>query len=237
MSKNDSSKILLVHGFASNYSGCDPYRKFNGFQDSIDAGSADLFRWGIFADIPSWNILGFLRLYRQEQKLSHKAQTQAALVKKIQDFKPQVIVLHSLGTQLFLNTVQNFGSGFLDGVDDVIIVQGDCDWRDIVLPKLDHTVRLQFVFCPWDFSLWESWILNLRIPVGLFGYNRPYILFGIGDIVGKLILRNKLSPQNNSTIKNKFWGFWSWSHIRASKFNFHLTAIGSKEFASRIEKI
>jgi hypothetical protein len=206
------TKTLLIHGFASNYEGCDPYRKFYGFQSQVDFGTAELFRWGIFCNLNALNILGALHLYRAEQKLSRSSESQKNLIFQILESKSKTLVCHSMGSQLLLNAINTFGTSFLENVQRIIIVQGDCDWSDSTLTTIPGSIQIYSTFCPWDLALWQSWILNLRVPAGLFGIR--FWNYG-GE-----------KTKNKPKIINKFWGFWR----RNKTFNFHTMAIGESGF-------
>ncbi len=137
------SKYILVHGFDSNYAGCDPYRKFEAFANEIDSGEAELFRWGILSNLKFYNIFGLLNLYFREKKLAQDLQLQAQLIKQIQESKASIIVCHSMGCQLLYNTVTNFGLEQVQSVKQIYFVQADCGRKDVknFLTKLEKKLN------------------------------------------------------------------------------------------------
>lgn len=171
-------KVLLISGFATELKipllsrDLSRYRGFNFLSPSSSLDPSDFldinfFRWGEvinFSLLDSLNLIAWLSLFKREQKMTDEKDLQNALAKEIIAGKYDIIVCHSLGARLFLNTLKNF----VLPCSKVYFIQA-CVNIDKALPSSSNLRGcITNIYCPWDPSLIINTIVSLEVASGLF---------------------------------------------------------------------
>lgn len=180
------AKMVLVHGFGIGITapffrpGFGNHAGFAAFKKLIACGEAVVFSWGIKKPVGLWQILNpfFWRgIYEKEKILSQVVTTHQQFCEFLFHEQPEIIVAHSMGCYL-LNEYLN--KNFLPpSVKKIVFVQADLSNKI----KLNFSLPILNLYCPWDPTLWLSVL-----------YNRAW--------------RGGLSPINNSLVKNVFLPLW-----------------------------
>lgn len=166
-----SMKYYLIHGYgrALNFSEKEVPANmgFYIFDEELKSGQAKVFDWAIRVKRNFWSLYNpvtQIRLYYKEKKKAEYKSLQSQLWQNLQKDNPEIVICHSLGCQLFLNTIKNFGS--LESIKKVIFVFADLPNNQ----KLENlkTELINF-YCYWDNALLASSLLNLYLPLGLLG--------------------------------------------------------------------
>jgi hypothetical protein len=148
----------------------------------IDSGEIDIFNWSEGEHkIKFYELLEILFLYRSERKMIHNKTS--GLTKKLSDQiqigEYTTIITHSMGGELLQTSIQQYG--LPESVKSIYDLQSDAPVNSQplgseILHRLESAQLKWYNYhCFWDQSLLASVILNLRIPVGLFGSKHKYI--------------------------------------------------------------
>jgi hypothetical protein len=165
------AKILIIHGYGSgaNYSIFKKYPKdleFSGFKKIIDSHDVTFFRWfkeTNFSFLQTLNPFTHLNLYISEKKDIYKKEVIEKLHTLLQNENPQIIVCHSMGSQLLKNYLDEFE--LPNSVKKILLVQADIPHTT----KFRTNSEIKNVYCFWDPSLLCSLFINFYIPAGLIG--------------------------------------------------------------------
>lgn len=175
-------KILLIHGYGTGteYPIIGRYHNklstFGAFRKQLLDGSAQVFYWDTkykLSILETLNIFNQFKIYREEREKATRQETLEAFHQMVLDFQPEILVFHSLGVYLFWQ--YQFRYEIPAFVKKIVWVQGDLG-RTIQLTNSQLVKRIEQkevqlinCFCPWDYTLPFSGILNRQIPVGLLG--------------------------------------------------------------------
>mgnify|MGYP001069742061 CR=1 FL=1 len=132
-------------------------------------GKLHVYPWPLQDIQPSpFNFLACMRLYRTQSRMAREEATQQHLRAYIQRTQPTAIIAHSLGARLFLNMyAQN--TTLPASVRAIFLTQGDVPRNMRVSIAPQH--RFFCGYSPLDEMLWVSTVLNMRVPIGLFGWH------------------------------------------------------------------
>ncbi|MCR4263118.1 MAG: alpha/beta hydrolase [Candidatus Roizmanbacteria bacterium] len=182
------SKIFLIHGYGIGrtapilYTALHEDAGFSIFNDLIRKKSADVFYWDIekkFSIFQLINPLVSLMLYKDERNTASSTQLLERLHQALKESTPETIVCHSMGCFLFLNYLSKHP--LPETVRKLLFVQGDVSLELLhkhpPFKKLlrNKSVTLINIYCPWDFTLWWSHIINRYSPIGLHKIPEPAV--------------------------------------------------------------
>ncbi len=157
---------------------------FYSFDKEIRNGEIGLFLWhDNYPESFKVNPLSPLLAYANDRKRVSTSTLQHDLIEALAIAQPRVIVTHSKGCQLVLESFARFGLPL--SVKKVVFMQSDADLSDD-LAKLADTVELINLYAKDDATLWSSVVLNGgKIRAGLMPskqsgvINKPYSSKGI----------------------------------------------------------
>jgi len=170
------SKIVLVHGFASDitspFSQPEPdHSGFRAFAPLVEKEEAVSFRWAIphtLGLIDSVSLPAFLKVYQKEKVKAGELETLQSFKSFLDRKQPGFIVAHSLGCELVLNTLEKFP--LPASVKRITFVQGDFNYDRGLPNNFDETVEYLQLYAPWDYTLAFSSLYNRKARAGLVGW-------------------------------------------------------------------
>ncbi len=165
---------LLIHGYGIKRTAPLFYKTlisdggFLIFSDLIKQKRAQVFDWGIrrhFTLTEQLNPLKTITLYKDEKNLAKSKDLLSSLDRQLQVARPSTIVCHSLGAYLFLNYLKTHS--LPKYIKHIFFVQADIP--DNLLENLskNSSLKVSNIYCPWDYKLWGSFLLNRRVPIGI----------------------------------------------------------------------
>jgi hypothetical protein len=169
---------LLIHGYGTNIS--SPFIKpekydkgFRNFKDDIDAENAIVFDWSQpfhLKNFAGFNPFKYLEIYKNYRSRLLNSDLYDSLHKYIQKNKPNTIICHSLGCELFLKYLEKYN--LPSNVQKIIFIQGDIK-SSTTFPV--GKVEFTNIYNPLDIMLWLSTFLNRSMRAGLIGFRVPDI--------------------------------------------------------------
>jgi hypothetical protein len=157
---------------------------FVTFFEEIEAGEVGLFQWyDSYDKLMKINPLGPLAAYINDRERVSQPELQLRLKAALEASLPEVIVTHSKGCQLVLETFIRYG--LAPSVKKIVFMQSDDDATTDV-SKLAQEVELIHLYAKDDATLWSSILLNGgKVRAGLVECvvpgvkNKPYKSNGI----------------------------------------------------------
>lgn len=181
-------RIALIHGFATGIH-FSIFRKTRGanagffsFTEDIKNGRAFVFRWDVQKRatlVESLNPLYILKVYNEESARAAHPVWQMKLAEFLEIKKPEIIVCHSLGSRLLLETIN--AHGLPACVSQVLFLQADIPVsfllnNETILERVrNSTLQFWNVYCPWDPSLFASFIKNASVRFGQCRVKKAWI--------------------------------------------------------------
>jgi predicted alpha/beta hydrolase family esterase len=196
------SKIFLIHGSMVGVPSF--YKSAEAINQQIEDGMYAIFREELKNQNPDYYLFKWMSAHDPKDRLNPKAdldsyykeqslvltdQLQSRLAKDLEAHNPIVIVSHSMGCELLINTINNYSLPL--SVKSIITVNSDSD-QDQKILDTDVIARLKTKELKFinlhsitDITLMSSVILNKMVPrAGLKGYssklvdNRSIDIFG-----------------------------------------------------------
>jgi hypothetical protein len=164
------SKIILIPGFAVGLASPIVRRplgtsaSFTVFNAFMESGEAAVFHWGIEQQVNFFQLINpvfLFRHYEKEKKLAQSTEVLESLHQFLIKNQPEIIVAHSMGVFLLNNYLQKFA--LPESIKKIVWVQSD----DSRQRKINLSVSVCNLYCPWDPTLLVSSIYNRCWRVGL----------------------------------------------------------------------
>jgi hypothetical protein len=196
------SKFCLIHGsmigapsmFKSTRTNQEELRhgSFRIFSDEIEQGEIDLYRWNdIYHRNLRYNPISPLLAYIKDRQRVNSLMVQNNLYTHLTNTQPSILIAHSKGCQLIIETFSNLG--LPESVKTIVFMQSDADDNN-ALPQLADNIKIVNLYCPDDATLWFSVLLNNgKIRDGLRPSNHPNITN----------IKHYSRGDHNSTLKDK----------------------------------
>lgn len=149
---------------------------FEIMKDRIVSGEVEVFDWAERVQsslLKSLLTMQPLQLYIREKGKISQLVIQEQLFEWLEQKQPRVIITHSLGARLLLDTFANLGS--IRSVKKIIFVAPDIPF-DHNLSMVPESIAIQVIHCLWDQALPWSWVINRAKPAGLFGHVSPRVI-------------------------------------------------------------
>jgi hypothetical protein len=177
------SKVLLIHGYScgikySFFRG----KKLDGSYKIVNSQTkinhqTKLFWWtNLDLDLNFWqcfnpkNVIG---LYFREKLETEKRGNQAKLYQELLDYKPEIVVAHSMGCYFLAKTLENYGHN--PELSKIVFLASDDDFDNDSNFLKNSKLEIVSYACFWDYTLWLSCILNFKLRAGLFGYQNTKV--------------------------------------------------------------
>lgn len=181
-------KIALIHGYGIGikptlFTTCNALDAgFESFSSLIKRKKAVAFRWDIpksLTLLQSFNPYKQLCIYKKELKKALQKETQKKLYNFLTHEKPSIVVCHSLGAKLLMQSINAYG--LPETPTNIVFVQADIPSDFPItdketIEKLEKkSLRIWNFYCVWDPALLASFFLSKTVPAGLIGSSNKYV--------------------------------------------------------------
>ncbi len=174
------NKSLLIHGYGIGRTAPLFFKRFaedggfSIFSAHIKDRKAEVFFWDIekkYSFLQSINPFENFNLYKSEKQKASSPELLSTLHQTFNKNMPDTVICHSLGCYLFLQYINKYS--LPNTVKKIIFIQGDISSKSVIN---NHALQMLIkkrpvivinTYCPWDYNLWGSAILNQYLPIGL----------------------------------------------------------------------
>ncbi len=201
MTNNKQLKILFIPGWGGSdldYESNDvflrPYLESYSLHRGLEF-ELDIFLWPVGINRPNpLNLFKSIHLYFILLQLVKTLHIINALVKHLQEYKPDVIICHSLGAMLFAEAVRYVDNSFFKGIKVIFLSAHvtKCGIKSVLLKD----INLINFYCPWDELLLIVWFFRFKLNIGLTG-------FFIDGVRNRFLLLHKSMLLHNSVFKHR----------------------------------
>lgn len=175
------NNIVLIHGYGVDVD--SPLRHampshagFSCFQSHLDSGEAVVYRWSEFCEMPlsqTFNPKNHLNIYLRERHKAELDTTHLDLQRFLKQHQPEIIVAHSLGTELLLNQLER--NTLPVSVKRIVFHQGDLPFDRSIPEKASQSIEWINTFAPWDYTLAMSSLFHRKPRGGQIGWKQPKV--------------------------------------------------------------
>lgn len=185
-SRHPSPTTLLIHGYGTHIESAFAQPRgrtagFYAFEQLMDHGVVDVFRWEIPFKLKfpqNINPFYLLTIYQREKAQLDNKNVFERLDATIKDNNIEILISHSLGSQLLLQYLQNYTPP--TSVKRIITIQSDMP-RTFQLPIVienrlkNGALRWDNYWCWWDQALFASCVVNRSWRAGVVGVHHPLV--------------------------------------------------------------